>query len=165
MSEMKEWAGSLVDPLVIAAAKHRVERASAGDYVAGLDVIGECVLALRDIVQMGRLPDAERQLYLKALLESLEKIVEGVEPSRAMCLEKSNGRPVDPQKLSRDLNVYMLVGQEYERLTARGHTQNDKPIAYALELASSRFGLTLAATQKIWSDYGSLAGWRRFNSD
>ena len=32
MSEKDEWAGSMVDPLVIAAAKFKVEQARNGDY-------------------------------------------------------------------------------------------------------------------------------------
>jgi hypothetical protein len=165
MSERVEWTGLLVDQKVIATAKYKVERASNGEYSAGLELIGDCALALRDIVTKGNLPDAERQLYLKALLESLEKIVDGVEPARAMYLEKSHGRPADPQKLARDLSVFLLVGKEYERLTKRGLTKSDKPIAEALTLATKSFGLSLAATQKIWSDFGSLEGWARFNSD
>ena len=165
MSEFVEWTGSLVDQQVITAAKLKVERAINGEYSAGLELVGDCALALRDIVTKGNLPDAERQLYLKALLESLEKIADGVEPARAMSLEKSYGRPADPQKLARDLNVFMWVGKEYERLNARGHTKNDEPIASALKSAASRFSLSLASTQKIWSEYGSLDGWKRFNSD
>jgi len=165
MSEKDEWAGSMVDPLVIAAAKFKVEQARDGDYSAGLELVGDCALAIRDIVIRGNLPDAERQLYLKALNDSLEKILDGVEPARAMYLEKSRGRPADPQKLARDLNVFTFVGKEYERLNARGHTKTDEPIAFALQSAANRFGLSLASTQKTWSEFGSLDGWKRFNSD
>ncbi|WP_445780437.1 hypothetical protein [Shewanella sp.] len=86
MSEKDEWAGSMVDPLVIAAAKFKVEQARNGDYSPGLELVGDCALAIRDIVIRGNLPDAERQLYLKALIDSLEKILDGVEPARAMYL-------------------------------------------------------------------------------
>ncbi len=165
MSDKQEWAGSMVDPLVIAAAKFKVEQASKGDYSAGLELVGDCALALRDIVIKGNLPDAERQVYLNALLDSLEKILDGVEPGRAMYLEKAQGRPADPQKLARDLNIFISVGQEYERLNARGHTKTDEPIAFALQSAVNRFGLSLASIQKIWSEFGSLDGWKRFNSD
>lgn len=165
MSEKEEWVGSMVDPLVIEAAKFKVERASNGDYSAGLELVRDCALALQDIVIGGNLPDAERQLYLKALIDSLEKILDGVEPARAMCLEKSPGRPADPQKLARDLNVFIFVGEEYERLNARGHTKTDEPIAFALQSAANRFGLSLASIQKTWSEFGSLDGWKRFNSD
>jgi len=165
MSEKQEWAGSMVDPLVIAAAKFKVEQASKGDYSAGLELVGDCALALRDIVIKGNLPDAERQVYLNALLDSLEKILDGVEPGRAMYLEKAQGRPADPQKLARDLNIFISVGQEYERLNARGHSKSDKPVASALKSRARLFKVSLASTQKIWSEFGSVDGWKRFNSD
>jgi hypothetical protein len=165
MEQKQKWVGSLVDQEVIDAAKYKIGRAHAGDYVAGLRVVDECVIALRGIILMGDLPNAERQLYLMALLESLEKIVDGVDPTKAMCLEKGHGRPLNPFKEDRELSIYLSIGRKYEELIKLGHTKQDKPTEAALKFVAKDFGLTIPNVQKIWSSFGSLKGWKNGKSD
>lgn len=165
MEQKQKWVGSSVDQEVIDAAKYKIGRAQAGNYVAGLSVVDECVIALRGIILMGDLPNAERQLYLVALLESLEKIVDGVDPTKAMCLEKGHGRPLNPFKEDRELSIYLSIGRKYEELIKLGHTKQDKPTEAALKFVAKDFGLTIPNVQKIWSSFGSLKGWKNGKSD
>jgi hypothetical protein len=163
MKEKQKWVGSLADQEVIDAAKYRIERAQTGDYLAGLHVVDECVIALRGIVLMGDPPDAARQLYLTALLDSLEKIVDGVDPTKAMYLEKGHGRPLDPKKQDREISILFSIGRKYEELINRGHTKQDKPLDAALKSVAKDCGLTFPAVQKVWSSFGSLKGWKMAN--
>lgn len=165
MDQEKKWVGSSVAQDVIDAAKYKIARAHAGDYVAGLRVVDECVIALRGVTLMGDLPDAERQLYLMALLESLEKIVDGVDPTKAMCLEKGHGRPLNPFKGDRELSIFLSIGRKYEEQIELGHTKQDKPTEAALKAVAKDFGLTIPNVQKIWSSFGSLKGWKNRKSD
>jgi hypothetical protein len=160
MNTGQHWSPVHVEQEVLNAAKHTIERAKAGDDSAGMSVINQCIVALRDVVKSGTLPDMERVLYLRSLLDSLELITdESIDPTRALCLEKSRGRPQDPYKLAKDLKIFVTVGGKYDELIERGYTRGDSPITEAIKRASKELGVSTASVQKVWSEHGSAAGW------
>jgi len=165
MDQHQKWIGSKVDQEVIDEANRMIERAHAGDYLAGFHVVHECVISLRGIVLMGDPPDAARQLYLAALLESLEMILGGEAPAKAMCLAKSHGRPEKPNKFDTEVAIFFSIGQKYEELIKLGHTKQDKPTDTALKSVAKNFELSIPTVQKIWSSFGSLKGWKNSKSD
>ena len=142
------------------AAIHKVRKARAGDRQSGIEILDDCRPALRDLIQNQALPDAERTIYLGLLLCALDEIIDGVEPSRALCIEDLHHRQPDPNKIRRDLAIYFEVGTVYERLIARGRTKNDSPIKDAQRSTAKKLGLSLQTVQKVWSEYGSLKMWR-----
>jgi hypothetical protein len=159
MNTGQHWSPVHVEQEVLNAAKYTIERAKAGNDSAGMSVINQCIVALRDVVKSGTLPDMERVLYLRSLLESLELITDdSVKPARALCLEKSRGRPQDQYKLAKDLKIFITVSRKYDELIERGHTRGDSPVTEAIKQASKELGASTTSVQKVWSEHGSAAG-------
>jgi len=165
MNTGQHWPPVHVDEEVMNGAKSTIERAKAGNNSAGMSVIIQSIVALRDVLETGTLPDKERVLYLKSLLESLDLIAgESVDPARALCIEKSRGRPRNPDKLARDLRIVMVIGRRYDELIERGHTREDSLMKEAIKQASNQLGESKATVQKVWSEYGSVHGWQRIRA-
>lgn len=159
MNKGQQWAPVHVDQDILRAAKTTIQRAKAGNYIEGMSVIDQCVVALRDLLDSGTLPDMERMLYLTSLLESLQLITDkSIEPARALCLERSRGRPQVPYKFVRDLKIVLAVGHKYDKLIERGYTRGDSPIEEVVSQVSQELGVSTATVQKVWSDYGSTFG-------
>lgn len=165
MNNDENWSNRHSDADVLEAARATIQRAEAGQVLDGIKVIEECTIALRDITNCGELPDAERILYLAALLKSLEQIIDGVNPARALCIEKDRGRPAHANKLDHEVAVYLAVGMEYDALRVRGHTREDAPVEAAVNAAAKKFGATPESVQKIWSEFGATEKWRSITPD
>lgn len=162
MEQKKKRIGSFVDKEILDAANYKIERARASESGLGLQVVEECVIALRDIVWNGELPDQERQIYLIALLESMERIADGENPARALNLVKLQRRPKKKNKEERDISIFISIGEKYDLSKRKGLTLKDKIIENALKEAAKEFESTVASVQKVWSEFGSLAGWSYF---
>jgi hypothetical protein len=162
MEQKKKWIGSFVDKEILDAANYKIEQARASESGVGLQVVEECVIALRDIVWNGELPDQERQIYLIALLESMERIADGENPARALNLVKLQRRPKKKNKEDLDIRIFISIGKKYDLSKLKGLTLQDKIIENAIKEVTKEFDSTVASVQKVWSEFGSLAGWAYF---
>ena len=70
MEHKKKWIGSFVDKEILDAANYKIERARASESGVGLQVVEECVIALRDIVwtPLLRLKDEPKKSFNQVLL-------------------------------------------------------------------------------------------------
>ena len=163
MEQKKKCIGSFVDKEILDAANYKIEQARASESGVGLQVVEECVIALRDIVWNGELPDQERQIYLIALLESMERIADGENPARALNLVKLQRRPKKKNKEDLDIRIFISIGKKYDLSKHKGLTLQDKIIENAIKEVAKEFKSTVATVQKVWSEFGSLAGWSSFS--
>ena len=145
MVNSTQW-GDLVD-----AAKATVSKAENGDIEAGKSVIVHSTSAMRALLERGVSPNPRDAVYLASLIDGLGRIVDGVEPARALNLEKPWNRPSSENTEVRDALIFIQVGDETDALRC---TVND-----AIEAVAERNGLGAETVRKAWQAFGSMEGW------
>lgn len=141
----------------IVRAKSCVNQAKKNDRRAVVEVLKQANVYLNTLTKGDFSYDAERIIYLKFLNESLEKILNGADPAKALYLYNENR----PQEVSQDRSVILFcnVGLAYEK-------QSEKNISLAFEAVSQKFKtkfnmkVSPSVVRKAWSMYGSLKGWK-----
>lgn len=174
--------------LSVEAAHETVRRAQSGDVHAAHDVIRNAAIALKGLMQFDepdpnklRLdvtrmddprplvfsepPDPHRLVYLRSLLVSLLAIDSGTPPTEAFHLTPPSHRLANPEVGLRNALLFVQVGQELERLKARGWTRIDKPVAEAIRVVARNNAVSPETVQKAWSEHGSMDRWESSKSD
>ena len=97
------------------------------DRRAAVEVLKQANVYLNTLTKGDFSYDAERIIYLEFLNESLEKILNGADPAKALYLYNENR----PQEVSQDRSVVLFcnVGLAYEK-------QSEKNISLAFEAVS-----------------------------
>lgn len=159
MAKNGEWSE------LLELANSSVERAKSGDYPAAMEVISQSVIGLRGVLDNRELPDPFRAVFLRALLTSLEEIEQGQDPQAALRLRKPTHRVADPDLPLRNALLFVLVGEELDRLTGSEASEHASPVRAAIERVAERRGLTVATLTKVWTEHGSRSGWERRKSE
>ena len=146
-------------PVLIEAANTRVSAARQNERNAALDVVKHSAVALRGLLDNGEMPDPERMVFLRALLESLVDIEGGTDPTTAMHF-RPVGRVRDENLFGRDLRLFVRVGQTFDHLVqVRGRTRGDRPLDEAQRQVSGEFGYSVELVKKTWHQLGASKGW------
>lgn len=153
-----EWAE------LVEGARHQVERAREGDYLSAMEIVSQSAIALRGLLRHNDPPDPYRRVYLEGLLAGLERIEAGEEPTDALSLRKPPHRIANPNIAVRDALVFVLIGEELDRLNS-GRGTLAAPTRTALENVAARRRMSVAKVQKVWTEHGAVAGWERHKSD
>ena len=98
------------DSHLIDLATNCVEMAKQGNFQSGMEVIIQSRTAIRGLLEHGEAPDTFRVIFLKALLESLDAIVEGNDPLDSLSLRKPRHRLPDPSIPVRNVLIWTKVG-------------------------------------------------------
>jgi len=147
--------------VLIEAAESRVSAARQNERNAALDVVKHSVIALRGLVNYGHLPDPERMVFLRALLDSLVEIEQGADPTLALHL-RPVGRVRDENLFGRDLLLFVRVGQALDHLVIeRRHTRGDRPTDEAQRQVARETGVSVALVKKTWQQLGASRGWAK----
>jgi len=147
--------------VLIEAAETRVSAARQNERNAALDVVKHSAIALRGLVNNGELPDPERMVFLRALLDSLVEIERGVDPTLALHL-RPDGRVRDENLAGRDLLLFVRVGQALDYLVReRGHTRSDGPTEEAQRQVARETGVSVALVKKTWTQLGASRAWAK----
>ena len=141
----------------IRRANSLVSQAKKNDRRAVVEVLKQANVYLNTLAKGDFSYDAERIIYLEFLNESLEKILNGADPAKALYLYNENR----PQEVSQDRSVILFcnVGLAYEK-------QSEKNISLAFEAVSKKFKskfdmeVSPSVIRKAWSTHGSLKGWK-----
>jgi hypothetical protein len=158
---MDEEPGFYDDLVVVARA--RIAAASKNKNAA-LDVVRQSAVALRGLLSHGQMPDPERCVYLEGLLNALERIEGGEDPTKAMHLRPS-GRTRDEKLFGRNLAAFIDIGREFDRLSALGRTRGDRPIDEAKSTVSKRRCIPRQTIDKVWTMFGSAKGWANLRDE
>jgi len=138
-------------------AQEITRRANAGNVPAAMDALRGAAVGLRDVLGgvlvEGRLPDPERRIYLRFLLNALEQIDQGIEPGKALGIW--GGKRVSED---RDVTLFLKVGVALDRLRAKS-IDVEKPVARAIEIVAKRTGCGTPTVEKAWKSYGGEDAW------
>lgn len=174
--------------ILIEAANLCCEKALSGDRGASLTVLEQSVIAIRGLLQFEEsdpnklrldtrdlndkrrlifheAPSPHRLVYLRALAAMLERVLDGMPLEDAMSLKKPPHREANPSLAIRDVAMFVAVGQELNRLIARGHTRQDKPVDASIRAVAKRFNVSRESVRSAWSLYGAEEGWEARKSE
>lgn len=173
----------------IEAANECAKRAvTENDRGAALRVIEQSLIAIRGLMQFEepdetklrlntsdltdprRLvfhepPEPHRLVYLRALGLLLERVLAGLPVEEALSLSKPSHREANQNIAIRDVLLFVQVGEQLDRLAARGLTKVDKPTDLAIREVAKNNGVSLATAQKAWSNHGSATGWAKYKAE
>jgi hypothetical protein len=150
---------------LIDAAENTIKLAEKFDRRAVMAALEQSAVTLRGIVQFRLLPDLERMVYLRFLLNSVERILDGQDPKKALRLFHQN-RPQSVNQTSRDFKIFMAIGYAYEQL--KGHEIQSVEIAIKQVLKKSIPDLEnngVHSLRKAWQSCGGLKAWKKVYSE
>lgn len=149
----------IVKSPLVELAESLVTQARKGDRRAVRDVLHGARLNLSGIVNREDLPDQFGVMYLRFLLDCLERLLDKQQPASQAFRWATNSRP---QAVSTDdkFKLFLEVGREYEEMMEIG---SDKPIATAIEAVARRHKVSSETIRKSgWEEYGGSEGWTAF---
>jgi hypothetical protein len=120
MTEADPWAE------LVATATNTIRRIEKGETLAVRDALQGAVIGLRDVLA-GRLPDPERQVYLRFLLSALAQIESGVTSDKALGLWSAG----PPQSVTEERD-FVLFWKVSQALNSIKKTESDKPVEDAI---------------------------------
>ena len=136
---------------VVEAAKAIVAQADAGDVAAGRTVLVHSAAAIRAVLDRSTLPNLREAAYLSAIHIWLVELLDGMEPGRALRLEKPWHRPENEDIEVRDALLFMQVGEEMDKRNCS--------VSDAIEVVAERNVLGVDTVKKAWNGQGSKSGW------
>ncbi len=143
---------------LVAGANTQIREANKGNNLAAREVLRQAAIGLRDVLA-GRLPDRERDEYLKYLLGALDQINAGAPPDKALGVWSAS-RPHAVAD-ERDFALFLAVGQRLDRTPAG----TEKPVTQAIKVVAARFNLGEETVRKTWIALGGEAAWTAARDD
>jgi hypothetical protein len=132
-------------------------QARKGDRRAVREVLHGARLNLNGIITREDPPDQFGVMYLRFLLDCLERLLDKQQPASQAFRWATNSRP---QAVSTDdkFKLFLEVGREYEEIMEIG---SDKPIATAIKAVARRHKVSSETIRKSgWEEFGGSEGWR-----
>ena len=147
------------DPeILLEVASKLVKDANRKDRRASQKVLEGAVVALRGVVNHGAMPDEEQLIYVKFVLESLEKIIRKTHPllpNDAFCWTVQSG----PQKIRiyENFGVFLKIGSEYE---IQKKSEAARPVERALKKIAAQNDYSWETLKKeVWQPLGGKKVW------
>ncbi len=139
---------------LVAAATNLVELVDKGDSQGALNVLEQAAIGLRDVVT-GHVPDQERVIYLQFLLRSLDQILSGVPPEKALGIWTDTKPRLDPW---RDTALFLLVGEELDR-ASNSNSRSERPVTTAIKAVATKKNIGFDTVKDAWENNGAKKGW------
>ena len=150
---------------LIDAAENTIKLAEKSDRRAVMAAVEQSAVALRGIVQFRLMPDSERLVYLRFLLNSVERILDGHDPQKALRLFHQN-RPQSVDETSRDFKIFLAIGRAYEGLKGYESQSVDASIKFVCKKPPpSLENISIHSLRKAWQSCGGLKAWKKVYSE
>lgn len=137
---------------LIAALKRRAEKQS--DKGAAKFLLEEFVNHSDAIERAKTIPLSDR-LVVRFLARAVREILDGVLPTKALCLDAS-GRPEVP--MERDLALAVRVHGKYLEFKGRAKEAEGGAVAWAIGAVSRQWKVPKPTVQKAWKRFGGSKG-------
>lgn len=158
----RAWALALVET----AKQPRVGKDRSDRANAAREIVEQGTVAIRGLFKYGASPDPAESVCLGALLDSLQRIVDGDDPREALHMD-AGGRFADDLVYMRDLGLFIDVGRATDDLREAG-AQTRKFSAGVIEQAKNATAekhaaekpkVDRATVDAAWKAFGRAHGW------